>query len=54
MLTSDVFGHLDESTQVGDEGYLWNRARYGIGQTWTTDNDHITATQACDQPTESV
>ena len=31
MLTSHVFGHLDESTQVGNEGYLWNGAGYGIG-----------------------
>ena len=42
MLTSDVFGHLDESTQVGNEGYLWNGVGYGIGQTWTSDDDSKT------------
>ena len=39
MLASEVFGYLDEAAQVGDEGDLWNGARYGIGQTWTSDDD---------------
>ena len=42
MLASEVFGHLDESAQVGNEGYLWNGTGYGIGQTWTSDNDRKT------------
>jgi len=42
MLASEVFGHLDESAQVRNEGYLWNAAGYGIGQTWTSDDDSKT------------
>ena len=42
MLASDVFGHLDESAQVGNERDLWNGVGYGIGQTWTSDNDRKT------------